>query len=106
MAGLSYHHVFHTLSDNVDGQMLFDIYTKLLEYLNLGQGSAHNMILTKQWMLVIPRTKGRVEYMFANASGMIGLIWCAYEPQYNLWLQYGPMRALREMGVPLQKAEL
>ena len=64
------------------------------------------MILTKRWMMVIPRTKGRVEYMFANAAGMIGLVWCAYEPQFQRWLDYGPMRALREMGVPVQRAGL
>ena len=57
-------------------------------------------------MMVIPRTKGRVEYMFANAAGMIGLVWCAYEPQFQRWLDYGPMRALREMGVPVQRAGL
>jgi ATP adenylyltransferase len=106
MAGLSFQHVFHGLSENAEGAILFDIYTKLLDHLNISRGQAHNMILTKRWMLVIPRSKGRVEYMFANAAGMVGLIWCAYEPQYDLWLRYGPMRALREMGVPIEKAEL
>lgn len=64
------------------------------------------MILTKKWILVIPRSKGRLEYMFANAAGMVGLIWCAFEPQYQRWIEYGPMAVLRELGVPVDRAGL
>ena len=68
--GLPFQHAFHTLPDEVDGSSLFEIYSKLLDYLALTEGSAHNVILTKKWLLVIPRSKGRLEYMFANAAGV------------------------------------
>lgn len=106
MPGLSYQHAFHTLPSSINGHFLHEIYFKTLSYLRISSGTAHNVILTKKWLLVIPRSKGRVGYMFANAAGMIGLVWCAYEPQFKSWLEYGPMRVLRELGVPREKAEL
>ena len=104
--GLPFQHAFHTLPDSVDGRSLFEIYSKLLNQLALAEGSAHNVVMTRRWLLIIPRSKGRLDYMFANAAGMVRLVWCAYEPQYQSWLQYGPMRVLRELGVPWDKAEL
>lgn len=94
---------------------LTDIYLKLLAQATaVSQGSAehageappgaacpHNMILSRQWMIVIPRRRAGVnKEAGANALGMLGVIAVATKPEIDGWIRLGLTKSLRELGVP------
>ncbi|KAF2720993.1 hypothetical protein K431DRAFT_339036 [Polychaeton citri CBS 116435] len=94
---------------------IIKIYNDLLEQAtNVGDGRSehahrappgaacpHNMIITKQWMVVLPRRRGGINQKAgANALGMLGVIAVATRHEINNWLQLGPTDVLRELGVP------
>ncbi|KAI9708950.1 MAG: hypothetical protein M1820_003644 [Bogoriella megaspora] len=61
----------------------------------------HNMLLTKRWMVVIPRRKAAINpEAGVNALGMVGVIAVATEKEIEKWKGVGLTQALRELGVP------
>lgn len=61
----------------------------------------HNVILSKRWMTVIPRTHGDVNnQVAANALGMLGLVAVAKQATIDKWIQLGPVESLAILGVP------
>jgi ATP adenylyltransferase/5',5'''-P-1,P-4-tetraphosphate phosphorylase II len=59
----------------------------------------HNMILVKEWMMLIPRRKALVEETTVNAAGMMGLIWATSDEDIEAWRKMGPAKVLAEVGV-------
>ncbi|KAH8807370.1 hypothetical protein F5884DRAFT_821113 [Xylogone sp. PMI_703] len=67
---------------------------------SLGAGCPHNMILTKRWMLVLPRRRGAIaKEAEVNSIGMLGVIAVATKEGINTWLRQGLTQTLRELGV-------
>ena len=64
-----------------------------------GEHVPHNVVLVRDWMLVIPRRKARVGGVSANAAGMLGLVWVREEEELAEWRRRGACRVLRELGV-------
>jgi len=61
----------------------------------------HNMLVTKRWMIVLPRRRAAVnKEAGANALGMIGVIAVATQKEIDNWIEIGPAKALEELGVP------
>lgn len=61
----------------------------------------HNVILSRRWMMVIPRRRGDVDSdIAANALGMLGVIAVAKEQAIEKWIQLGPVESLAILGVP------
>jgi ATP adenylyltransferase/5',5'''-P-1,P-4-tetraphosphate phosphorylase II len=60
----------------------------------------HNMILVKEWMMMIPRRKALVGDTTVNAAGMMGLIWATSDEDVEKWKSLGPAKVLAEVGVP------
>lgn len=60
----------------------------------------HNMILTKDWVMTIPRRAAGVGAATANSAGMLGLIWVPSEEVVKLWEEIGPLEVWKELGVP------
>jgi len=60
----------------------------------------HNMILTREWIMTIPRRKAGVGAATANSAGMLGLVWVPGEEVVDLWEQLGPLEVWKELGVP------
>lgn len=101
---------------NVTPIELVKIYAELLKQAAaVGRGSAehddtslpgaapcpHNLVFTRRWMLVIPRRRGAVgKEIAANAIGMLGVIPVASHHEMEGWIEFGPARALTELGVP------
>ncbi|KAL1632026.1 hypothetical protein SLS56_004071 [Neofusicoccum ribis] len=96
-------HSIHRIGQDIDGPALLRVYEGLRQSLALGPESPHNVILVKDWMVVIPRLKARNGMLSANAAAMIGMVWVNSEEQYNAWIEYGPMKALTDFGVPSKK---
>jgi ATP adenylyltransferase/5',5'''-P-1,P-4-tetraphosphate phosphorylase II len=87
----------------VEAAELHAVWNRLCEAVGIKQGDAHNLLLTTDLIVAIPRRKAwmgsGVGEFAANAACMAGVVWCKTEDQYNAWMAYGPMRALREFGV-------
>jgi ATP adenylyltransferase/5',5'''-P-1,P-4-tetraphosphate phosphorylase II len=88
---------------DVEAAELHEVWQRLCADVGIEDGQAHNLLLTSDLMVAIPRPKawmGSGEGEFAaNAACMAGIVWCKTEAQYNAWKAYGPMKALREFGV-------
>jgi ATP adenylyltransferase/5',5'''-P-1,P-4-tetraphosphate phosphorylase II len=96
------HAAWH-LPRDVEAAELHEIWKHLCETVGIKEGQAHNLLLTRDLIVAIPRPKawmgsGDGEFA-ANAACMAGVAWCKTEEQYNAWIAYGPMKALREFGV-------
>ena len=96
--GLPYQHGVVRLPAEGVEEALFAMYTRLLKEFDTRPDEPHNMLLTSQWMVVIPRTKAWIGDVSANAASMVGMVWCKTESQYEGWLQMGITEVLREMG--------
>lgn len=65
-----------------------------------GASCPHNMIMTKRWMIVVPRRRAAInQYVAANALGMLGYIAVATKEEIDEWIRMGPTDALKEFGV-------
>jgi ATP adenylyltransferase/5',5'''-P-1,P-4-tetraphosphate phosphorylase II len=63
--------------------------------------SPHNMILTKKWMIVLPRRHAAVnKEAGVNAMGMLGVVAIATQEELRGWEILGPKNVLRHLGVP------
>ena len=61
----------------------------------------HNVILTRRWILVIPRRQAAVATTAgANALGMLGVIAVATQEEADSWIRLEMREGLRELGVP------
>jgi ATP adenylyltransferase len=107
-----FHHRFD--SEDITSQQLTEIYKKLLKQATeIGGGLSehahtaslraacpHNFIMTKRWMIVVPRLRAAItKGVAANAMGMLGYIAVATEDEVEEWIHTGPTYALRELGV-------
>lgn len=84
---------------------LIDSYLRLLkqtaEALNFTEGPfPHNLILTKRWMVMIPRREKVYEGLTANAPGMMGSVYIQSESDLEKWKQAGPANVLAGLGIP------
>ncbi|KAF8470804.1 hypothetical protein BDZ91DRAFT_719028 [Kalaharituber pfeilii] len=66
----------------------------------------YNMLLTADYMMLIPRRKGYCEgpescpKIWANSLGMVGEAWVKDEKEAEGWKVVGCQRVLKEVGVP------
>jgi ATP adenylyltransferase len=113
---MPFHWFYHRFdSANLPSEDLLDVYNELLEKATevgaglsenvkrLPHGAAipHNMLVTKKWMVVLPRRRAAVnKEAGANALGMMGVIAVATQREIDNWINIGPSKALEELGVP------
>jgi ATP adenylyltransferase len=74
---------------------------KTREVLGIAQDQycPHNVVMTREWMVVIPRRKGQVEGLGVNAASMMGLVTVKDRGEYERWKSVGVERLLEEAGV-------
>ena len=66
-----------------------------------GAAIPHNMLVTKKWMVILPRRRAAVnKEAGANALGMVGVIAVATQKEIDNWINIGSAKALRGLGVP------
>jgi ATP adenylyltransferase len=78
---------------------LSQTYETLLNMAKVNRAAGHNVLITDEWMLVTPRSKGRKGILSANAAAMAGMVWVTGEEEVKQWVEQGPMRLLCEFGV-------
>lgn len=90
------------------GVSLFHHYQQLLAAVGLndgtvGRGGSHaapyNLLLTRRWMLLVPRTHAKHHGVSVNSLGFAGSMLARDDEQLALIRQLGPMTILRGVGV-------
>lgn len=103
--GLPYQHMIMTLPQTVSVGPLYDIYSNTLRRFGIEPSEPHNMLLTTNWLMVIPRRRAWISEVAANAAAMIGMAWCKSEEQYQGWQRRGIGNVLRGMGKPSEEGQ-
>lgn len=93
---------------------LSSLYTEMLELCAEGLGLGelrsdveipHNVILTTEWMMLIPRRKVEIGRASVAAAAMLGLVWVMDEEQLGEWIRLGPSNVLSQLGIPRELGE-
>jgi ATP adenylyltransferase/5',5'''-P-1,P-4-tetraphosphate phosphorylase II len=79
---------------------LLDKARKALQIESVDEHVPHNVILVKEWIMVIPRRGGKVGGSAVNAAGMIGMVWVKSDEELTEWTNLGIDESLAEFGVP------
>jgi ATP adenylyltransferase/5',5'''-P-1,P-4-tetraphosphate phosphorylase II len=66
-----------------------------------GDVVSHNVVLVKEWIVVIPRRSNNYNGVTANAAGMMGYVWLANESSLEGWKTNGLTKVLPQLGLPL-----
>jgi ATP adenylyltransferase len=64
---------------------------------------AHNVLLTRDWIVVVPRRSHAYEGVTMNAVGFLGMSWGPTEDYVRRWMDVGPLNAMAGCGVPALK---
>lgn len=99
MPKVTFRHAIKKLQENPSPTQLIETYENLLKLAKVDQAAGHNVLLTDDWMLVIPRSKGRKGILSANAAAMAGMVWVTGEEEVRQWKEQGLMNLLCEFGV-------
>ncbi|MFM0392611.1 ATP adenylyltransferase family protein [Paraburkholderia phytofirmans] len=112
--GLPFRHAFARLEPgaaiSVDtAQSLLSCYRALLEAAGvqsvevdgeLHQAAPYNLLVTRRWMLLVPRSEERVEGVSINALGFAGSLFVRDAAQMKAIERLGPMAALQRVALP------
>jgi ATP adenylyltransferase len=85
---------------------VYRVYGDFLDRSRAALGSArspHNVILTTEWLLVIPRRYPENEaYMklLPNGAGMMGMVSASEQEVIDEWMAEGPAKVLGAFGLP------
>jgi ATP adenylyltransferase len=91
------------------GSEIWSIYRELLRGCRKALGiqedddrtaCSHNMVLTKDWILVIPRRTRKYGGLMVNAMGVMGIPAVANEELFGNFKRIRPGKVLSEMGIP------
>jgi ATP adenylyltransferase/5',5'''-P-1,P-4-tetraphosphate phosphorylase II len=104
-------HRFNAGFARTDVKEVLEVYNNLMRQTRSVLGvsdtnvAPHNVILWKNWMIVVPRRKAAVQKASANAAGMLGSIWVTDRSGVDEWLRLGCKHVLEELGVPARAKE-
>lgn len=63
-----------------------------------GEPVPHNVVMTREWTVVIPRRAASVGGIGTNAAGMLGMVWVATQAEFQEWQRRGPWNVLGQLG--------
>ena len=91
-------------SELARGAALLSTYQELLARLRLDvhtqPATAYNLLVTRAWMMIVPRLYERFGTMSLNALAFAGALLVRSESQLRALQQHGPMSALRYVAGP------
>ena len=58
----------------------------------------YNLLVTRRWMLLVPRTREFFETISINALGFAGSLFARNRQQLEAAVKYGPLRILRQVS--------
>lgn len=65
------------------------------------QSAPYNLLLTRGWMLLVPRLQECFDSISINALGFAGALFVKTKTQVDRLRQCGPLGALRGVAVPM-----
>lgn len=68
-----------------------------------GGGPDYNVIMTREWMCLIPRRHGGKDGIGTSALGMLGVVWVADKRERDAWTVLGLEKHLEYMGYPREQ---
>lgn len=102
--GIPYKHWLSKVPADATAEEVHATYANLMEnirpVLKENGTEDYNMILTMEWMLLIPRRHHGREGVEANAVGMMGMVWVKGEEEREGWNKFGMTKHLKYLGVP------
>jgi sulfate adenylyltransferase (ADP) / ATP adenylyltransferase len=96
------------LMSNGAARVMLDCYRALLDAVEVPavdvdgvahQGAPYNLLVTRRWMLVVPRSAECVDGISVNALGFAGSFFVRNAAQLQTLAQLGPMTALERVSV-------
>lgn len=60
----------------------------------------YNVIIFREWMMVVPRTHKERNGVATNAVGMMGVVWVSNDDEMQTWIELGLTDHLRYLGIP------
>lgn len=87
---------------------LYPLYLRMLELAGVGteptpaglrQSAPYNLLLTRRWMLLVPRSRECFDTVSVNALGFAGSLFVKSDEQLQTVKRAGPMRLLAEVAV-------
>lgn len=64
------------------------------------QSGAYNLLATRQWMMVVPRSLESFESIPVNSLGFAGTLVVRSQQQMKILVEHGPMTVLKNVAVP------
>ena len=64
-----------------------------------GQLGAYNLLVTREWMLLVPRSQESFQSISVNSLGFAGTLFVQNQQQMQILKHYGPMMVLSQVGV-------
>ncbi len=114
--GLPFRHVFAILKENnVDfpygiAKKTLSLYSSMLERLGLEtprtdiltrQSTPYCLLLTRQWMLLVPRSREFFDSISINSLGFAGALLVRDKEQLDLLKKKGPLSVLKSVALPV-----
>jgi len=92
-----------TQGDNVQesAKISLNNYQRLLNSLNLGEGWPYNLLMTREWMLVIPRSQPCYQNIGINSLGFAGGLLVRNQDELDFVKKHQPLNILKAVGVTL-----
>ncbi|ARV58586.1 phosphorylase [Nostocales cyanobacterium HT-58-2] len=69
------------------------------------QSGAYNLLATREWMLIVPRSQESFESIPVNSLGFAGSLFVKDEQQMQILKVYGPMTILEKVAVATKQEE-
>lgn len=111
LPGLHFRHAFAWLDLMSEGaaQRATECYRALIDAAGIGtrdeqgmasQATPYNLLVTRRWMLVVPRATERAEGISVNSLGFAGSLFVRDAAQRQVLQQLGPMAVLSRVALP------
>lgn len=85
-------------SPELAGEYLLGCYQKLRRELDLAPQDAFNLLATRHWLVVVPRTQERYQTMAVNSLGFAGTLFARDREALQLLKEVGPLTVLAHVG--------
>lgn len=91
-----------------NGEQLYVTYRRLLERAGVGevagrQSLAYNLLVTRGWMLLVPRSAEHCGSISVNALGFAGSLFVRNETELQMLRDHGPLRILESVTLAVSQ---
>jgi sulfate adenylyltransferase (ADP) / ATP adenylyltransferase len=99
--GFPFRHAFARIDMRDGARAALALYRSLLDAAGADHTTPYNLLVTRGWMLLVPRSLERVEGVSVNSLGFAGSLFVRDAAQMQVIEQTGPMTALQRVALPL-----